>query len=230
MIILKERPNTLSPELIARYRKIEPATIGHMLEFGFVDPAIHPLFPPGVVVGPAFTVRTAPQDSTIVHLAIDQVQPGDVLLIDRSGDRTHAPWGGMTALAASLNGIAAVVIDGVATDLGELQEAGTPVFCRGLSAMTTKGLARDGEINTPVAIGGVAVCPGDLVLADANGILVLSPALAEKLIDEAEQRQDRSAELPALLRGGAKISEVRGGAARIYAAIEQQGQAAITKP
>jgi 4-hydroxy-4-methyl-2-oxoglutarate aldolase len=223
MIVLNERKNTLSPELIARYRKIEPATLGHLLEFGFIDPDIHPLFPPGVVVGPAFTVRTAPQDSTIVHLAIDQAQRGDVILIDRSGDRTHAPWGGMTALAASLRGIAAVIIDGVATDLSEMQDAETPVFCRGLSAMTTKGLAHDGEINTPVAIGGVAVCPGDLVLADANGILVLSPQLAEKMIAEVEERQAKSADLPGLLKGGAKISEVRGGAAKIYAAVKAQG-------
>jgi 4-hydroxy-4-methyl-2-oxoglutarate aldolase len=223
MIILNERKNPYSSELIERYRKIEPATLGHLLEFGFVDPQIHSLFPPGVVVGPAFTIRTAPQDSTIVHLAIDRAQKGDVLLIDRSGDRTHAPWGGMTALAASLRGIAAVIIDGVATDLGEMQQAGTPVFCRGLSAMTTKGLARDGEINTPVSIGGVAASPGDLVLADANGILVLSPSLAEKLIDQVEERQAKSAELPGLLKNGAKISEVRGGAARIYEAIKAQG-------
>ncbi|MCI0477278.1 MAG: RraA family protein [Anaerolineales bacterium] len=223
MIILNERKNPYSPELIARYRKIEPATLGHLLEFGFVDPQIRPLFPPGVVVGPAFTVRTAPQDSTIVHLAIDLAQRGDVMLIDRSGDRTHAPWGGMTALAASLNGLAAVILDGVATDLSEIQEAGTPTFCRGLSAMTTTGLARDGEINTPVSIGGVAVCPGDLVIADANGILVLSPQLAEKLIDEAEARQAKSAELPDLLKGGAKISEVRGSAEKIYAALKAQG-------
>ena len=223
MIVLNERKSYLSPELLARYRKIEPATLGHLLEFGFVDPDIHPLFPPGMVVGPAFTVRTAPQDSTIVHLAIDQAQRGDVILIDRSGDRTHAPWGGMTALAASLRGIAAVIIDGVATDLSEMQDAGTPVYCRGLSAMTTKGLARDGEINTPVAIGGVAVSPGDLVLADANGILVLSPQLAEKMIAEVEERQAKSADLPGLLKGGAKISEVRGGAAKIYAALKAQG-------
>ncbi len=75
--------------------------------------------------------------------------------------------------------------------------------------MTTKGLAKDGEINTPVAIGGVAVSPGDLVLADANGILVLSPRLAEKLIDIAETRQAGGAQLPALLKSGARISEVR---------------------
>ena len=223
MIILNERKDVLSGELIQRYRKIEPATIGHLVEFGFVDPQIHALFPLGTVVGPAFTVRTAPQDSTIVHLAIDQAQAGDVMLIDRSGDRMHAPWGGMTALAASLKGMAAVIIDGVATDYGELVEAGTPVFARGLSAMTTKGLARDGEINTPVAIGGVAVSAGDLVLADANGILVLSPYLAEKLIDEAEKVQARSVDLPGQLRAGGKISELRGGAAKIYAALKAQG-------
>lgn len=222
MIILNERKSILSADLIERYRKIEPATIGHVLEFGFVDPEIHPLFPPGLVVGPAFTVRTAPQDSTIVHLAIDQAQRGDVILIDRSGDRRHAPWGGMTALAASLKGIAAVVIDGVATDLVELEEAGTSVYCRGLAAMTTKGLARDGEINTPISIGGVAVSPGDLVLGDANGILVISPLVAEKLIYEADARQAKSMELPALLRGGEKISEVRGGAAKINEALKAE--------
>ena len=223
MIILNERKNNLSAELIERYRQIEPATVGHLIEFGFVDPQIHPLFPTGIVVGPAFTVRTSPQDSSIVHLAIDQAHKGDIMLIDRSGDRTHAPWGGMTALAASLNGLAAVVIDGVATDLVELEQAGTPVYCRGLSAMTTKGLARDGEINTPVSIGGVAVCPGDLVLADANGVLVLSPALAEKLIDQAEQVQARGADLPAQLKAGGKLSQVRGAAAKIQAAIQAQG-------
>ena len=222
MIIVNERKSLLTPELIERYRAIEPATLGHMLETGFVDPAIRPLFPPGVVAGPAFTVRTAPQDSTIVHLAIDLAQPGDVLLIDRSGDRTHACWGGMTTLAAKLNNLAAAIIDGTATDLVEIEETGLPVYSRGLSAMTTKSLARDGEINTPVSIGGVGVNPGDLVLADANGIVILSPQVAVQLIDEAEERQRKGGELRGLLLGGAKISQVRGGAEKIYNAMKAQ--------
>ncbi len=219
MIVINPRPSSLSAELIERYRSIEPATVGHMLEFGFCDPGLQPLWRPCNVVGPAFTVRTTALDSSIVHVAIDMAEPGDVILIDRNGDGKHACWGGMTSLAAKMRGIAGTIVDGCATDFLEIQELAYPVYARSITALTTKGLAESGEINTQIQIGGVAVNPGDLVVADSDGILILSPEAAAEMVDQAEARQKRGAWVQEELLKGAKISEMSGSAEKIRARL-----------
>ncbi len=219
MIVINPRATSLSAELIERYRSIEPATVGHMLEFGFCDPGLQPLWRPCSVVGPAFTVRTTALDSAVVHVAIDMAEPGDVILIDRNGDGKHACWGGMTSLAAKIRGIAGTIVDGCATDFLEIQEFAFPVYARSITALTTKGLAESGEINTQVQIGGVAVNPGDLVVADSDGILIMSPEAAAELVDQAEVRQKRGAWAQNELLKGAKISEMSGSAEKVRARL-----------
>ncbi|MBA3517567.1 MAG: RraA family protein, partial [Rhizobiales bacterium] len=177
MIVVNDRvPTTLPSELLDRLRQIPPATIGHLLAFGFMDTALRPMgcrhF---TLCGPAVTVRTMAIDSTVVHYAIDLAQPGDVLVIDRTGDTKHACWGEMTSLAAKVRGLAATIVDGPATDVVEIEAMEYLVFSRGISPITTRSLAQFGEINTVVQCGGVAVSPGDIILADDNGILVLPP-------------------------------------------------------
>lgn len=208
MIVINRRKERLSPDLVERYRAIEPATLGHILEFGFCDPALQPLWRPCQVVGPAFTVRCTALDSAIVHVAIDMAEPGDVIVIDRNGDEKHACWGGMTALAAKVKGLAGAVVDGCATDLTEIQELAFPVYARRLSVLTTKGLALEGEINIRIQVGGVPVEPGDLVVADSNGILIVPPEVAEAVVDEAEQRQKRELWVQEQLRKGVRLSEL----------------------
>jgi len=222
MITINPRVTSLSDELLQRYQKIEPATVGHLLEFGFCDPEIRPLWTPCRVVGPAFTVRTSALDSTIVHVAIDMAEPGDVLVIDRSGDRRHACWGGMTTLAAKMRGLAGVIIDGCVTDLLEIEEMQLPVYGRSISALTTKGLATEGEINTAVQIGGAPVSPGDLVVADSDGIVIMPPAVAAQIVDRAEVGESRSAWIREELLSGTKISELSGAAEKIRAQMEKQ--------
>lgn len=222
MITINPRINRLTEELLQRYQKIEPATVGHLLESGFCDPEIRPLWMPCSVVGPAVTVRTSALDSSIVHVAIDLAEPGDVLLIDRSGDRRHACWGGMTTLAAKTRGLAGVIIDGCVTDLLEIEEFQFPVYGRSISALTTKGLAMDGEINTTIQIGGVPVDPGDLVIADSDGIVIMSPTVAEQIVDKAEAGEARSSWIREELSSGTAISELSGAAAKIRAQLEEQ--------
>ena len=222
MITINPRVNNLSDDLLQRYKKIEPATIGHLLDFGFCDPKIRPLWTPCRVVGPAFTVRTSALDSTIVHVAIDMAEPGDVLVIDRSGDRRHACWGGMTTLAAKMRGLAGVIIDGCVTDILEIEETQLPVYGRAISALTTKGLAMEGEINTTVQIGGAPVNPGDLVVADSDGIVIMPPAVAAQIVDKAEVGESRSAWIREELLNGTKISELSGAAAKLRAQMEKQ--------
>jgi regulator of RNase E activity RraA len=165
-------------------------TIGHLLEEGFVDPGIGSLMghvPGGVkIAGPAVTVRIADRDAIAMNRALLALRPGDVLVVDMLGDNRHAPVGAVTAAAAIAQGAAAVVVDGVATDVRELREAGLPVFARGTSCLTTKRVRGAGSaVNVPVHCGGVQVNPGDIVLGDDNGLIVLAPEAAREVLPRA---------------------------------------------
>ena len=172
-------------------------TIGHFLEDGFVDPAIRSLLDGVKVAGPAVTVRIAENDAYAMNRALLELYPGAVLVVDMSGDHRHAPVGAVTAAAATAQGAAGVVVDGVATDILELRTTGLPVFARGTSCLTTKRVRSAGSaVNVPVQCGGVQVNPGDWVLGDDNGVIVLS---AEAAADVLGLALDSDAAEPALL-------------------------------
>jgi regulator of RNase E activity RraA len=94
MFVIKDRPKNPDPELIKLLKDVEPATVGHFRHYGFVDPNIRPVLKDTKVVGAAITVKTPGADSTVVHKVMEIAKPGDVLVIDRCGDREHACWGG----------------------------------------------------------------------------------------------------------------------------------------
>lgn len=172
-------------------------TIGHFLEDGFVDPAIRALLDGVKVAGPAVTVRIAENDAYAMNRALLELYPGAVLVVDMSGDHRHAPVGAVTAAAATAQGAAGVVVDGVATDILELRATGLPVFARGTSCLTTKRVrSAVSAVNVPVQCGGVQVNPGDWVLGDDNGVIVLS---AEAAADVLGLALDSDAAEPALL-------------------------------
>ena len=142
-----------------------------------MDPAIRSLLDGVKVAGPAVTVRIAEHDAFAMNRALLELYPGAVLVVDMSGDHRHAPVGAVTAAAATAQGAAGVVVDGVATDILELRATGLPVFARGTSCLTTKRVHSGGSaVNVPVQCGGVQVNPGDWVLGDDNGVIVLGPA------------------------------------------------------
>ena len=227
MIVVNDRTPTAVPsELLDRLRRIPPATIGHVLAFGFMDVALRPIGRRGFsVCGPATTVRTMAIDSTVVHKAIDLAEPGDVLVIDRTGDTKHACWGEMTSLAAHVRGLAATVVDGPATDVVEIEEMGYLVFSRGVSPITTRSLAQFGEINTVVQCGGVTVSPGDIVLADDNGVLVLPPHQVAELVEHCEPIAQREPTTRQRLRAGEALAEYSGANRKIAAALAAQAAA-----
>lgn len=176
-----------------RLKNVEPATIGHYLDYGFMDPYIQSRLNNVSVFGSAFTVKTNINDSTMVHKAVSIAGEGDVIIIDRTGDQKHAPVGEMVVYAAKQRGVAGIIIDGPCTDIQAIREIGLPVYSTGLSPITTKLLGLGGEINTVVQCGGVVVKPGDLILGDDNGILVideevdLDDILAKAEEDELEE-------------------------------------------
>ena len=226
MFVVNPLPPQVDPELIALLLRAEPATIGHFLDFGFVDPQIRAMWQVPRIAGTAVTVRCAGNDSTMVHYALGQLRPGDVLLLDRFGDTRHAAVGGGVAFAAREAGCVAIIIDGVATDIQEIRDYKVPVWARGLSAVTTKRPFNNGEFCVPVSIGGVTVMPGDAVLADENGILVLKP---EQIADAAPRAIKMQADEGPRLKevsAGARLPELNGTNKRLMEILAEQAKGA----
>jgi len=200
----------LDAALAERLARVSFPTLGHFLEEGFADHGIRALVP-GKLVGRAVTLRLVGADALAVNDALALLQPGDVLVIDMGGDHAHAPVGAVTACAAQCAGARGVIVDGVVTDILELRDTGLPIFARGTSVLTTKrrGL-RESAINVDVVCGGVAVRPGDLVLADDNGVLFTTVAKIAGLIDRALQSDRAEPAILARLRSGEKVGQVLG--------------------
>jgi regulator of RNase E activity RraA len=125
----------------------------------------------------------------------------------------------MTSLFAQQRGRAATVVDGPATDVVEIEDLGYVVFARGVSPITTRGMGISGEINGTVQCGGVPVAPGDLILADDNGVLVLPPERVPQIIDACEARVCRQIMLREALQAGQSLAELSGANEKIARAM-----------
>ncbi|MGC3873689.1 RraA family protein [Halomonas sp. GXIMD04776] len=168
-------PRQIDASLHQRLLECEAATIGHFRETGFIDSAIRSLLSQTRIAGTAVTLSMPPTDGTLLNHVMRLVRPGDVLIIDRQGDTRHACWGGVLTQVAKRLELAGVIIDGMATDAVTIREQSFPVWSRGVAALTTKLAGIGGSLNVPVSIGGVVVHPGDAILADESGVLVLPP-------------------------------------------------------
>jgi 4-hydroxy-4-methyl-2-oxoglutarate aldolase len=141
---------------------------------GLISPQIRPLANPSVsIAGCAVTVRVTPGDFRLIPWAVDTLAYGDVLVVDGGGHRDRAIWGDFVSARAQQVGCAGVVVDGACRDVAGIRRLGLPVFCR---ALTARGPTRDGggAINVPVSCGGVVVTPGDIVVADEDGIVAVA--------------------------------------------------------
>lgn len=184
-------------DLVRQYRGIAPATLGHLHNVRFMDPGIRPVQDEVTLVGPAFTVRTHGMDSSATRLIEKNARPGDVIVVDRGGDDRHATIGEFRVLKLQSLGIAGWIVDGAATDIVELRRIGWPVYSRTISALVAKPIGVEGSVGYPVQCGGVIVNSGDLILADANGVAVLSEEEARKHLEhglEVAQREIRMRE------------------------------------
>jgi regulator of RNase E activity RraA len=216
MYVLNDLPPQIDPVLLAQLLHAEPATIGHFRHHGFMAPEIRLLLPGyRKVAGTAVTVRSYAADTSIVHYALGKLRPGDFLVIDRSGDTRHAVCGGGVAFSAKAAGCVGIIIDGPATDVQELREYDMPVWARGLSTVTGKPQFTFGEFCTSIACGGVAVEPGDAILADENGVLVLKPNEIAEAASRAIEMQTAEKESLKRVANGERLPDINGTNARI---------------
>ena len=155
---------------------------------------IQPLWPDMPrIAGPAFTVRTAPRDNLMLHAAIYRAEPGDVIVVE-AGDDELAVAGGNVCAIAQRRGVAGFVIDGVIRDVGESRASGFPLFARGRSPVPAPKEG-PGEINHPIRCGGVLVHPGDVVVADDEGIVVVPQARAADVLKKAQAKAEADARM-----------------------------------
>lgn len=176
----------LTQELIDRFMKVDPATIGHYIGGGYMRPEMKPINRRSKMVGPAYTIRMQGKDSACLYYAMKHAPKGSVLVIDRCGDSTYACVGEMVALLSKCSGFAGIVVDGPATDSLAIEELGFPVFCTSISAVTTNVIGISGEVDVEISCSGAVIHPGDIVFGDADGVIVMPPNGYEEALSKAE--------------------------------------------
>lgn len=169
------------------FRDVPPTTLADLLGRAQVmDIGIRPLWDAPRVAGPAYPVRCEPGDNLMLHAAIYRAEPGSVIVVE-SGDLDYALAGGNVCAVAQRRGIAAFVVDGLIRDLGEVREAGFPVFARGVVPIPgTKN--RLGTLGEPARVGGVLVHPGDIVVADEEGVVVTPAGRQDEILTAARAK------------------------------------------
>jgi regulator of RNase E activity RraA len=178
-----------------------------MHRFGGMDANIRPAAAEMRMAGPAITVRVAPGDNLMVYEAFAVARPGDVIVIESRGCTSVAQWGDLTSLAAQGLGLAGVVMDGSLRDLKGIGEVGFPVFAR--PWIVPNGALKDGpgEVNVPVAVGGVPVLPGDVIVGDSHGVVVVPRLDAAVVLEQARAAAAADARKAQEIRAGQRIPE-----------------------
>jgi 4-hydroxy-4-methyl-2-oxoglutarate aldolase len=161
------------------------------------------------LAGPALPVCCRAGDNLALHLAIAAARPGDVLVVDYGGSLESGPFGEIMALACQMRGIVGMVIDGAVRDSAQIEALGFPVFARGLNIRGTTKEDR-GLIGSPVTLGSVTILAGDVVLADADAILVLAPQDLAPALAAAQARATREEQIMERLRHGETTLSILG--------------------
>lgn len=176
----------MNPDVVARLAKLPTGNLSDAMgKKGNMDCGIKPVFLQARMGGPAVTVRGVPGDNLAAHLGLDQAPAGSVLVIDARGFPNAGLFGEIMALASQKKGLAGVVIDGACRDRLGIAELGFPVFSR---AVNPGGTVKEtlGEVNVPITCGGRTVNPGDIVVGDADGVVVIPKDSAEPVLEKAE--------------------------------------------
>lgn len=192
----------VSPELVERARKFQSAILCDVFgRRGTLNARVQALNPAMQVAGPAFTVEVRPGDNLMFHVALALAQPGDVIVVDGKGDDTCALFGELMVSQAEAAGLAGFVVDAASRDTDTLAVGKFPIFAAGRNPCgPTKGLG--GTICKSVSVAGAPVQPGDLVLGDADGVVVIPRADVERVLQAAEKKlADEKVRLEEIARG-----------------------------
>ena len=166
-----------------------------------MKPVIRPLWQPLALCGPAFTVQARPGDNLATHWALAVAPAGSVLVVTHEEDTECAGWGEIASVAAMARGLRGLVTDGAVRDTEACRRLGFPIFCQGVSIKGTSKVY-PGALNIPIVCAGALVRPGDYIVADEDGVVVVPREEAEDVLHKALERDQREAEIMERLRAG----------------------------
>ncbi|BCQ29179.1 RraA family protein (plasmid) [Caballeronia sp. NK8] len=192
----------VSPELVEAAAKFQAAILADVAgRRGTLNGRVKPLAPTMKVAGPAVTVEVRPGDNLAIHAALAVAKPGDVIVVDGKGDVGCALIGEIMATQAHATGIAGFVIDAAVRDSHELAQGEFPVFSAGLNPCgPTKSVA--GRVNFPISVAGAGVNPGDLIVGDADGVVVIPKDDVARIVELAQKKLDAETARIAAIRKG----------------------------
>jgi len=188
--IVKRRIERADPAAVDKLSRFGVATIHEAMgRVGLMKPTIRPIYAGAHLCGTAVTVLLQPGDNWMLHVAAEQIQPGDVVVAGCTADSTDGFFGDLLATSYKSRGAVGLIIDGGVRDVKDLTAMGFPVFSRAIHA---KGCTRAtlGSVNVPIVCAGAIVNPGDVVIADDDGVVVVPAALAQQVADTAEAREN----------------------------------------
>ena len=195
---------------VDRFLGFDPATLFEAAgRRGMVDPTIRPAWAGAQLCGVAATVECPPADNLMLHHAVAAAVPGVVIVANLGGYLLTGAWGEILTVAAQARGVIGLAVDGAVRDIEAIKEHAFPVFSRGLAiGACTK--ERMGRLNVPIQFGGVTVRPGDIVIGNADGIVIIEKDRADQVYAAALARREREAELMEQLRLGRTTLELLG--------------------
>lgn len=189
----------MRPVAVRSFERVPQSTVAALAEFGvstvheslnrggLLKPYMRPIWPGARIAGNAVTALAHPGDNTMLHVAVELCQPGDVLVVAVSADNTDGMFGELLATCAKSRGVSALVIDAGCRDVRELTEMQFPVWSRAVSAKGTIK-ATLGSVNVPIVCAGAAVSAGDVIVADDDGVVVVPHRLAGSVVEAGRQR------------------------------------------
>ena len=193
---------TIPTETVTRYEKLSVATVHEAQgRVGLLSPEIRPVKAGLKLVGRAVTVFATPGDNVMIHVAMEQCEPGDVMVVAVNSRSDCGYFGDLLATLMQARGIAGLVIDSGVRDLADLRQMGIPVFSRCISA---QGTVKEtlGDVNVPVVCGGQVINPSDLIIGDDDGVVVVRRHELDLVAQKSEAREDKEAAIRAKYRDG----------------------------
>ena len=211
------------PALLAQFTALDTATVSDALDACGLPPGqggLRPMWGRPKVAGFAVTVeleplsgqpgvqpRTEHGGAHILTGAIAGAGPDDVIVVANAGRTDVSSWGGIVSVGAAVRSVRGVITDGACRDVGQARDLGFPVFARAQAPVTARGRLRQKSAGEPIVVGEVTVCPGDVVMADEGGVVVVPRERAAEVLDAAQRLAGREAAIEAEVRAGVPLPQ-----------------------